>query len=65
MSWQVVDAPEVLTVIGSVPHLKEYLNSLYGCQYKDFFKVGSMGLHWISRAGGSKVAVQVARHPRA
>lgn len=35
--WQVVDAPEILTVIGKIPHLSEFLNSLYGCQYKSFF----------------------------
>lgn len=32
-----VDAPEILTVIGKVPHLSEFLNSLYECQYKSFF----------------------------
>jgi len=35
--WQVVDAPEILTVIGKIPHLSEFLNSLYDCQYKSFF----------------------------
>lgn len=34
---QVVDAPEVLTAIGATPHLGEFLSSLYGCQYRDFF----------------------------
>lgn len=34
---QVVDAPEILTVIGKVPYLSEFLNSLYDCQYKSFF----------------------------
>jgi hypothetical protein len=33
----VVDAPEILAVIGKVPHLSEFLNSLYNCQYKSFF----------------------------
>ncbi|KAK8684442.1 hypothetical protein V6N13_040469 [Hibiscus sabdariffa] len=33
----VVDAPEILTVIGKIPHLSEFLNSLYNCQYKSFF----------------------------
>lgn len=32
-----VDAPEILAVIGKVPHLSEFLNSLYNCQYKSFF----------------------------
>mmetsp|Transcript_19099 Transcript_19099/g.32770 ORF Transcript_19099/g.32770 Transcript_19099/m.32770 type:complete len:387 (+) Transcript_19099:65-1225(+) len=35
---KVVDAPEVLTAIGATPHLKEFLTSLYGCQYKEFFQ---------------------------
>jgi hypothetical protein len=35
--WQVVDAPEILAVIAKVPHLSEFLNSLYNCQYKSFF----------------------------
>ena len=36
---KVVDAPEILTVIESIPHLSTYLNALYKCQYADFFKV--------------------------
>jgi 26S proteasome regulatory subunit N7 len=40
---QVVDAPEILAVIGKVPHLSEFLNSLYNCQYKSFF-IGFSGL---------------------
>lgn len=35
--WQVVDAPEILAVIGKIPHLSEFLNSLYDCRYKSFF----------------------------
>jgi hypothetical protein len=38
---QVVDSPEVLTAIGATPHLKDFLNALYGCQYMDFFKVAA------------------------
>ena len=34
---QVVDAPEILTVIGKIPYLSEFLNSLYDCQYMSFF----------------------------
>lgn len=34
----VVDAPEVLTAIGQLPHLEPYLNSLYNCNYKEFFR---------------------------
>lgn len=37
--WQVVDAPEVLTVIDALPHLGTFLNSLYDCKYSSFFKV--------------------------
>ena len=36
---KVVDAPEILTVIDSVPHLTQYLNALYGCRYADFYAV--------------------------
>lgn len=36
---QVVDAPEILTVIESVPHLSTFLNALYECRYDDFFRV--------------------------
>ena len=35
---RVVDAPEILTVIDSIPNLTPFLNSLYGCQYGSFFK---------------------------
>ncbi|KAF5193849.1 26S proteasome non-ATPase regulatory subunit 6-like protein [Thalictrum thalictroides] len=37
LKQKVVDAPEILTVIGKIPHLSEFMNSLYGCQYKAFF----------------------------
>ncbi|CAI9261033.1 unnamed protein product [Lactuca saligna] len=33
----VVDAPEILAVIGKIPFLSEFMNSLYECQYKSFF----------------------------
>lgn len=36
---KVVDAPEILTVIDSIPNLTPFLNSLYGCQYGSFFQV--------------------------
>jgi len=38
---KVVDAPEILAVIGKIPNLSEFLNSLYGCQYKSFFSAFS------------------------
>lgn len=34
---KVVDAPEILAVIGKIPHLSDFLNSLHECQYKSFF----------------------------
>nr|GMC63384.1 26S proteasome non-ATPase regulatory subunit 6 homolog [Ipomoea batatas] len=37
LKQKVVDAPEILTVIGKIPYLSEFLNSLYDCQYKAFF----------------------------
>lgn len=50
---KVVNAPEILTVIESIPNLSTYLNALYKCQYADFFKVSSLMLmsmvhssHW-------------------
>ena len=39
---RVVDAPEILTVIDSIPNLTSFLNSLYMCQYGAFFKVGTV-----------------------
>mmetsp|Transcript_24714 Transcript_24714/g.53924 ORF Transcript_24714/g.53924 Transcript_24714/m.53924 type:complete len:389 (+) Transcript_24714:125-1291(+) len=35
---KVVDAPEVLTVIGQEPALASFLDSLYNCNYKGFFR---------------------------
>lgn len=35
---RVVDAPEILSVIDQTPHLSTFLNSLYYCKYKDFFR---------------------------
>lgn len=35
---RVVDAPEVLTAIGQIPHLGPLINSLYNCKYNEFFK---------------------------
>jgi 26S proteasome regulatory subunit N7 len=37
LKQKVVDAPEILTVIGKIPNLTDFLNSLYDCQYKSFF----------------------------
>lgn len=35
---KIVDAPEILTVIGEIPCLEQLLNSLYNCKYGEFFK---------------------------
>ncbi|THG07578.1 hypothetical protein TEA_014688 [Camellia sinensis var. sinensis] len=35
LKQKVVDAPEIFTVIGKIPHLLGFLNSLYDCQYKE------------------------------
>lgn len=35
---KVIDSPEVLSVIDSIPHLRPFLSSLYDCQYAAFFK---------------------------
>ncbi|GAA0175484.1 hypothetical protein Leryth_008564 [Lithospermum erythrorhizon] len=37
LKQKVVDAPEILAVIDKIPHLSEFLNSLYDCRYKSFF----------------------------
>ena len=31
--WQVVAAPEILTVIREIPNLQEFLSSIYDCKY--------------------------------
>lgn len=41
---KVVDAPEILTVIDSIPNLTSFLNSLYDCQYGSFFKARDVSL---------------------
>ncbi|MEW5300683.1 MAG: hypothetical protein WDW36_003596 [Sanguina aurantia] len=34
---KVVDSPEILTVLGTLPHLEPLLHSLYYCRYREFF----------------------------
>ena len=34
---QVIDSPEILTMIDKIPHLSGLLNSLYNCKYNLFF----------------------------
>ena len=36
---KVVDAPEILTIISTIPHLESFLNSFYACRYADFLQV--------------------------
>ena len=31
---RVVDTPEILAVLGQLPHMESFLNGLYGCKYK-------------------------------
>ena len=38
---RVVDAPEILTVIDSIPNLTPFLNSLYNCHYGSFFQASN------------------------
>jgi len=49
---KVVDAPEVLTTINQNPALQQFLDALYGCQYKQFFQVG----RWQQAAQGTRRA---------
>lgn len=39
-SLQVVESPEILSVIHAIPHLSSFLNSLYSCKYGEFMQVG-------------------------
>ncbi|RLN02345.1 hypothetical protein BBJ28_00004970 [Nothophytophthora sp. Chile5] len=34
---KIVDSPEILAVINEIPHLADFLNGLYDCDYKKFF----------------------------
>jgi len=35
---EVIHNPDILAAIGETPHLREFADSLYKCNYKDFFK---------------------------
>ncbi|CAG8576450.1 9841_t:CDS:2 [Paraglomus brasilianum] len=35
---KVIDAPEVLEVLNEIPHLEDYITSLYNCEYAKFFR---------------------------
>nr|GMC64987.1 26S proteasome non-ATPase regulatory subunit 6 homolog [Ipomoea batatas] len=53
LKQKVVDAPEILTVIGKIPYLSEFLNSLYDCQYKAFFSAFDMAPLYQTLIGNS------------
>lgn len=44
MYKKVVKSPEIISMGGNIPHLKELLHSLYNCQYKEFFEA-LVGVH--------------------
>jgi len=35
---KVIDSPEILSVVGNIPHIGEFLNALYDCRYKNFME---------------------------
>lgn len=47
---KVVDSPEIRAVIGQLPGLESFINSLHGCRYKEFFKVAGMQ-GWLGGGG--------------
>jgi 26S proteasome regulatory subunit N7 len=50
----VIDSPEVLSVIDTMPHLRPFLSCLHACQYAAFFQVGGGG------GGGAQRACSLA-----
>lgn len=38
---QVIDSPEVLSVVDGLPHLRPFLASLYDCKYAEFFQASA------------------------
>merc|ERR1719421_72520 len=38
---KVVDAPEILSVVGAVPHLESFLSAFHGCRYAEFMRAFS------------------------
>jgi 26S proteasome regulatory subunit N7 len=34
---KVIESPEILEVLHEIPHLEDYITSLYGCDYSKFF----------------------------
>lgn len=38
LKGKVIDSPEILAVIDVLPHARQFLHSLHGCSYADFFK---------------------------
>lgn len=35
---EVIDSPEVLSVMPKLPHLRDYVTSFYDCNYRGFFQ---------------------------
>ena len=35
---EVIHSPDILAVIREIPHLKQFLDSFYNCEYKSFFE---------------------------
>ena len=46
---KVVDAPEILTIISTIPHLEAFLNSFYSCKYAEFLQVGILHIDSVFR----------------
>jgi 26S proteasome regulatory subunit N7 len=38
LNAKVINAPEILEVVNDIPYLEQYMNSLYNCEYANFFK---------------------------
>jgi len=38
---KVVDAPEILSAVGAVPHLESFLSAFHGCRYAEFMRAFS------------------------
>lgn len=48
---QVIDAPEILAVIDQIPDLSDFLNALYSCDYKKFFRAFCECRSCVTRTG--------------
>ena len=60
---QVIDSPEVLSVIDSLPHLRPFVSSLYDCRYAAFFQASAClgaALPTVQRVACRRRAVRIA-----